>query len=139
MNCPYSQLAQALKYSSVLPVRLILAIASFITAVSFAINLNEVLSCYNAVTRPAPNWAWAVLYASNSAALWWRIFSRKPRAGASRVVNSFTFGLYFASVCTSGIGSSYLSPGSSAEAVLCLMALWVAVRTDFTKNDKATA
>lgn len=135
------QLVRALKYSSVLPVRLILAMTSLITAVSFIAGPEAINSSpyYTRMFSALPLWLWAVLYAGNGIALWWRIISNKPRAGMSRVINSWTFGLYFANVWTSSASIGYFSPGNSAELMLCLMALWTAIRTDFTKSDRDTA
>lgn len=135
------QLVQVLKYSSVLPVRLILAMTSLITAVSFIAGPEAINSSpyYTRMFSALPLWLWAVLYAGNGIALWWRIVSNKPRAGISRVINSWTFGLYFANVWTSSVSIGYFPPGNSAELMLCLMALWTAIRTDFTKSDRDTA
>lgn len=141
MKLYQTQLVQALKYSSVLPVRLILACTSLLTAASFAFAAESVTASvwYLRAFSVLPLWAWAVLFAANGAALWWRIISNKPRAGLSRIINSWTFGLYFANVWTTSASAGYFPPGNSAELMLCLMALWTAIRTDFTKSDKDTA
>lgn len=135
------RLVQALKYSSVLPVRLILAMTSLITALSLIVGPEAITSStyYTKMFSAMPRWLWAALFAGNGIALWWRIISDRPRTGMSRVINSWTFGLYFANVWTSSASIGYFSPGNSAELMLCLMALWTAIRTDFTKSDRDTA
>ena len=141
MNLYQIELVQALKYSSVLPVRLILAMTSLLTAISLAVGHESISESpyYTRTFAALPLWVWAALYATNSAALWWRIISNKPRTGLSRLINSWTFGLYSANVWTTSASIGYFPPGNSAELMLCLMALWASIRTDFTRTDRETA
>lgn len=135
------QLVQALKYSSILPVRMVLAMSSVFTSLALVFGPSSMsgLPDYARLFEAAPKWVWASLYATNGVALWWRIVANKPRAGVSRVVNSWTFGLYFSWIWISSTSLGYFPPGNASESMLCLMALWSAIRTDFTHCDRETA
>lgn len=135
------QLAQALKYSSNLPIRLVLAMTSLLFAFSLAFGPDaiEASRYYSVMFSAAPRWHWVLMFTANSAAMWWRIFSCRSRVGWSRIINSWTFALYLTVVYTSSMGVGYFLPGNSAELMLCLMALWTAIRTDLTEGDRDTA
>lgn len=135
------QIFDALKYSSNLPIRLVLAMTSLLFSMALALGppMLDTSRYYSVMFQGAPRWVWALVFALNSAGLWWRIISYKSRTGWSRVINSWTFGLYMTVVYTSSLGVGYFLPGNSAELMLCIMALWTALRTDFTEADRDTA
>lgn len=135
------QLANALRYSSNLPVRFILAMTSFIWGFSLMLaddNLKYTLY-YSVMFEAAPKPHWAVLFISNGVLLTWRMLAWRSRVGWSRIINSMTFAVYFAVLWLSTVGMGYFWPSNSSELVLCVMALWASLRTDFTASDRETA
>lgn len=135
------QLVVALRYSSNLPIRLVLAMTSLLWALALFVAPASLDSTpyYAALCKTAPRPFWAGMFLLNSMALWWRIIAVRPRVVWARLVNSWTFALYLVMIVASSISAGYFVPSNAAELMLCLMALWATLRTDLTQGDRETA
>ncbi len=82
---------------------------------------------------------WAAMFGLDAFCLWWRILDSTPRIWWARLINVYTFALWFSLVGVTASTLGYLSPDSTGELILCVMAAWTAFRIDSTPLDKETA
>lgn len=131
----------ALRYSSTLPVRVMLAMAALVWAAAFALAPDRVLDepLYVSLLRAAPRWIWVALSAADGIALAWRLIARNPRIGVTRAVNAATCGMWTMYVAASVASVGYLSPSISGGVALLAASIWVSLRTDMTQSDRDTA
>ncbi|MBR0346044.1 MAG: hypothetical protein IJI03_12380 [Rudaea sp.] len=131
------QLWMALRYSSTLPVRAILAVSMLVRAV--LILWVEADADIAHMISVAPAYEWAALFGVNGLLLTWRILDNRPRVELTRAINVATcsvLGGYIGSI-VAHLGALPSSDGDTA--VLLLFAVWVTLRTNLTASDKESA
>ena len=131
----------AFRYSSPLPVRVMLAIAALLWAILLAVDPARlaVEAPYDILFRIAPRWIWAVLFAVDGLLLTWRIVDARNLVGVTRIVNAATCGLWSLYICATAGSQHYLPPDAADEIAILLAAAWATLRTDLTQSDKETA
>lgn len=134
-------LTEAIKWGSSMNLRLILAVAATLYALLVILNPNyswrdpsNIIKDHVSSLTP-----WAAMFALDAFCIWWRIFDTRPRVWWARIINIYTFALWFSLVAVTTSTLGYVSPDSTGEIIICLMAAWVAFRTDSTQRDKETA
>ncbi len=113
-----------------LPIRIVLANASFMRAISLGID-------YDAFSRPAygisaqiaPQWAWAVLFLLHGIGEYWRVIDPVHRPRWALLTNAYGFLIWFVATVgvTMSIGS--FSPTLAMDWSMLLAAGWMLFRT----------
>lgn len=127
----------ALTYGSNMPIRVALALASSFWCVGlFVLAGTEDARFYRLMSGATPA-LWAAVFAANSAALWWRIFDRRPRPHFGRLINASTAALWLMVTIATMVDFGFLA--GAGDMTLTIMAFWVVIRTDLTTTDRETA
>lgn len=129
----------SLRYSSTMPVRIMLAVAMIVRALLILPAAFDAKQNSNIVYEFAAPLTWALAFGLIGSLLLWRIFDRRTRLDITRAINATAcgvFGAYFLGVI---YGLGYLPPGIADTGVLILASMWVTLRTDLTASDKETA
>lgn len=131
------QLWTALRYSSTLPVRTMLALSMLVrAALLLAVEVDGDIAH---MIRLAPAYEWAALFGVNGLLLVWRILDSRPRIELTRYINVATCGVFGAYI-TSLVSALGALPSSDGDtAVLLLFAVWVTLRTNLTASDRESA
>jgi hypothetical protein len=144
MNHPREEFLAALSTSSVLPYRLMLALASSLFSILIVTTAYATDNAPTEMLRPFFQeaywrWWWSAVFALDAFLLWWRIFDGIPRARWALVTNLLTVSIWGG--VTAGIiyAADTIPPGVTGYIVINTMAVQVLWRTQYTLRDRMTA
>lgn len=128
-----------IRYGSTIAIRMLLAIAATLYAViTIAAHVVPTSDTTYVLTSPNRYW-WALAFALDAAALWWRLFDSQARPRIAVLVNIGTFSLWAGVTGGTMLASSHVDPDFVGYIITCIMALHAVVRTDLTPRDRETA
>lgn len=132
----------ALRYSSTLPLRSVLAVTAAMWSLLFVLAPSPSLSAlptYQLMSEFAPAQFWPSVFALDALALTWRIVERHPRIGWTRLINAMTCGLWTMYLACLVEVYGFAPPGCAAVVGILLCAIWCTLRTDLTLGDRESA
>jgi hypothetical protein len=134
-----TDMVNALRYGTAMVNRTLLAIASTLYAAftALAAHVPPPDSAY--VLTSGHRLAWALVFALDALALWWRLLESHARPHWALVINLATFALWVGTTGGTVMVAQHIDPDIVGYVLICLIAFHALVRTDLTQRDRETA
>lgn len=131
----------ALRYGTVVASRGGLAIAAALYALTCFFGPGKAQVPSDAAFVLVSDWkvGWGIAFALDAIALFWRLFSPRPRPRLAVVVNLYTFALWVGITGGTVMAANYIDPDIVGYVMFCLVAFHALIRTDLTQHDRETA
>ena len=125
-----------LQYGSNVPIRAALAMAAMFWAIGLVLVANNNGHQLYRLMADSHPLIWSLVFGTDSALLWWRIFDRRQRPHIGRMINALTSSMWLAITTATLIDFGFLA--AAGGMTFFLMSLWAAARTDLTNGDRET-
>lgn len=142
LSASMRELGRAICYGSTLPVRFILFLSSLLWGIGIATISHANWSgqrAFQAMILIGGQKMWASAFLLLAFCLAWRIVDYRARIGWSHFVNSLSFGFWMAVTFLRLWNRLEIWPVMCTDVSLCVLALWVSLRTSLTSRDRETA
>lgn len=136
------ELGRAIRFGSTLPVRFILFLSTFLWGVGFLWLDDDhyhVIRAYDAFHQVTSPRVWSASFLTISFCIAWRIVDHRARQHWSRFINLLTLSFWVAVTVMRLKALPGIWPVMSTDMTMCVMAAWVALRSNVTQLDKETA
>jgi hypothetical protein len=137
-----AELRRSLQSGSTLPARFILFLCSCTWGIGFLFMRDATFyenRAFQAFSHMGNRYQWAAAFLTVAILEGWRILDWKSRILWSYFINSGAFGFWTVVTFLRLVNRLELWPVMSTDICICIVSLWVALRTNLTPRDRETA